>query len=188
MTFEQMQILYYGEISYLYPFMSVSNNRYLVYVGMGVQGAGDIILYDTQTDQYLSTEYSIYDLSQQYYFKMVASEDMLYFLSADETVKEQLVSTDFDLQVRGVSFEELAAGATPIIQLGDADEDGIIAVEDAVAILTAYARTSAALESNFTASQKRLSDVDFDGSISVEDAVAVLTYYAKKSAGLDASF
>lgn len=188
MTFEQMQILYYGEISYLYPFMSVSNNRYLVYVGMGVQGAGDIILYDTQTDQYLSTEYSIYDLSQQYYFKMVASEDMLYFLSADETVKEQLVSTDFDLQVRGVSFEELAAGATPIIQLGDADEDGIIAVEDAVAILTAYARTSAALESNFTASQKRLADVDFDGNISVEDAVSVLTYYAKKSAGLDASF
>lgn len=82
----------------------------------------------------------------------------------------------------------MAASATPIRKLGDVDEDGVIAVEDAVAILTDYARTSAALESNFTASQKRLSDVDFDGSISVEDAVAVLTYYAKKSAGLDASF
>lgn len=188
MTFEQMQVLYYNEISYLYPFASTSNSRYLVYIGMGVQGAGDIILYDMQTDQYLSTEYSIYDLSQQYYFCMAASEDMLYFLFADETVKEQSSLTDFDSQIRGVSFEELAASATPIIQLGDADENGVIAVEDAVAILTAYARSSAALECNLTASQKRLSDVDFDGNISVEDAVSVLTYYAKKSAGLDASF
>ena len=199
MTFEQIQTLYYNETSYLYPFMSAANDRYLypfmsaandrylVYAGMGVQGAGDIILYDTQTNQYLSTEYSIYDLSQQYYFKMVASEDMLYFLSANETGLESY-SDALELQVRGVSFEELAASATPIIQLGDVDEDGILAVEDAVAILTAYARNSAALESNLTASQKRLADVDQDSSISVEDAVSVLTYYARKSAGLEASF
>lgn len=187
MTFEQIQTLYYDETSYLYPFAGAANSRYLVYAGMGVQGAGDIILYDTQTNQYLSTKYSIYDLSQQYYFKMVASEDMLYFLSANETGLESY-SDALELQVRGVSFEALAASATPIIQLGDADEDGVLAVEDAVAILTAYARNSAALECNFTASQKRLADVDFDGNISVEDAVSVLTYYARKSAGLDASF
>ena len=118
---------------------------------------------------------------------MVASEDMLYFLSANETGLESY-SDALELQVRGVSFEELAASATPIIQLGDVDEDGILAVEDAVAILTAYARNSAALESNLTASQKRLADVDQDSSISVEDAVSVLTYYARKSAGLEASF
>lgn len=188
MTVEQMQTLYYNTENYLYPFVNAANSRYLVYVGMGVQGAGDIILYDVQTNQYLSTAYSIYDLSQQYYCQVAADEKMLYFLSADETPQGQAYSDAFDLQIRGVSFEELAASATPIRKLGDVDEDGVIAVEDAVAILTDYARTSAALESNFTASQKRLSDVDFDGSISVEDAVAVLTYYAKKSAGLDASF
>lgn len=188
MTFEQMQTLYYDTDNYLYPFVNAANSRYLVYVGMGVQGAGDIILYDVQTNQYLSTAYSIYDLSQQYYCQVAADEKMLYFLSADETAQEQAYLDTLDLQIRGVSFEELAASATPIIKLGDVDEDGVIAVEDAVAILTDYARTSAALESNFTVSQKRLSDVDFDGSISVEDAVAVLTYYAEKSAGLDASF
>ncbi|MGN0583974.1 MAG: hypothetical protein ACI4JD_00825 [Ruminococcus sp.] len=42
---------------------------------MGVQGAGDIILYDTLENQYLSTSYSIYDLSQQYYFQITADED-----------------------------------------------------------------------------------------------------------------
>ncbi|MGN0593251.1 MAG: S8 family serine peptidase [Ruminococcus sp.] len=188
MTFEQMQTMYYGTEYYLYPFVNAANSRYLVYVGMGVQGAGDIILYDVQTNQYLSTEYSIYDVSQQYYCQVAANEEMLYLIFADETKLGQPYSSVLDLQIRGVSFEELAASATPIIKLGDADEDGSITVEDATAILTAYAKNSAALESNLTSSQKRLSDVNKDGSIGIEDATSVLTYYARKCAGLDASF
>lgn len=76
----------------------------------------------------------------------------------------------------------------PIYKLGDVDGDGKVAVEDAVAALTEYARVSAALGEQFTPAQKAAADIDGDGTISVEDAVRILSYYARQSAGLDASF
>lgn len=71
--------------------------------------------------------------------------------------------------------------ATP----GDVDQNQQITVEDAVFILTYYAKRSASLSVNSkTFCGMAAGDVDYDGVISVEDAVQVLTYYAKKSAGL----
>ena len=68
---------------------------------------------------------------------------------------------------------------------GDVDEDGNVMVEDAVLILTAYARSSAGLQSQLSDRQKIAADYNQDGSIQVEDAVSVLTYYARRSAGLE---
>ena len=87
----------------------------------------------------------------------------------------------------------LASGYLPAVTesvhaRGDVDGDGKIAVEDAVATLTEYARVSAALGGQLTPAQKTAADVDGDGTISVEDAVRILSYYARQSAGLDASF
>lgn len=76
----------------------------------------------------------------------------------------------------------------PVYKLGDVDGDGKVAVEDAVAALTEYARVSAALGEQFTPAQKAAADIDGDGIISVEDAVRILSYYAKQSAGLNPSF
>ena len=80
--------------------------------------------------------------------------------------------------------------------LGDVDGDGNVSVEDAVAVLTYYARQSAGLEAKLlqanVATVEEIAflaaDVDGDGQITVEDAVAILTYYAKQSAGLDAAW
>lgn len=68
---------------------------------------------------------------------------------------------------------------------GDVDGDGNVMVEDAVLILTAYARSSAGLQSQLSDRQKIAADYNQDGSIQVEDAVSVLTYYARRSAGLE---
>ena len=96
-------------------------------------------------------------------------------------------------------------GATPTVYIGvkgDADLSGKVAVEDGVAILTYYARASAALDASFnedemlnkfayfladvdTESKLGMNDADTGRKISVEDGVNVLTYYARKSAALD---
>ncbi len=83
----------------------------------------------------------------------------------------------------------LASGYLPPAQIrGDVDGDEKVAVEDAVAALTEYARVSAALGAQLTPAQKAAADIDNDGTISVEDAVRILSYYARQSAGLDPSF
>ena len=73
-------------------------------------------------------------------------------------------------------------------QIGDVNGDGVIGVEDAVEILTSYARQSANLNTDLSAEQMLCADINGDGMLSVEDAVCVLTYYAKASAGLDPSW
>lgn len=70
-------------------------------------------------------------------------------------------------------------------QLGDPDGDGNVSVEDAVMVLTYYAKRSAGLEAEI---DLYAADVNEDGVIGVEDAVGILTYYARKAAGLSPSF
>lgn len=71
---------------------------------------------------------------------------------------------------------------------GDIDGNNSVAVEDAVEILTAYARRAAGLPISLSAYQEKAADVDGDGQITVEDAVYTLTYYARKSAGIATSW
>lgn len=83
---------------------------------------------------------------------------------------------------------------------GDANLDGVVGVEDAVCVLTYYAKKSAGLPAklneNFDSDQETLAfflaDIDTcsqnqgeDGnSLSVEDAVQILTHYAQSAAQL----
>lgn len=83
---------------------------------------------------------------------------------------------------------------------GDANLDGVVGVEDAVCVLTYYAKKSAGLPAklneNFNSDQETLAfflaDIDTcsqnqgeDGnSLSVEDAVQILTHYAQSAAQL----
>lgn len=71
---------------------------------------------------------------------------------------------------------------------GDIDGDGKVAVSDAVAVLTEYARVAAGNEAQFSEAQKSKADVNKDGVIDVADAVGILTYYAKQAAGQTPSF
>ena len=71
---------------------------------------------------------------------------------------------------------------------GDIDGDGKVAVSDAVAVLTEYARVAAGNEAQFSEAQKGKADVNKDGVIDVADAVGILTYYAKQAAGQTPSF
>ena len=79
-----------------------------------------------------------------------------------------------------------------VASLGDVDANGIVSVEDAVMVLTYYARHSANLpvylfsESDSAAEQAAFKRADTDGNgwITVEDAVWILEWYAKYSAGL----
>ena len=97
--------------------------------------------------------------------------------------------------------EPVAAPVNPTVYIGvkgDADLNGIVDVQDAVAILTYYAKTAAAQENvafnedeNLNKLAYFLADVDTEfkagmnsGSelMTTQDAVNVLTFYAKKAA------
>lgn len=75
---------------------------------------------------------------------------------------------------------------------GDVDGDGIVSVEDAIIVLTYYARRAANLpaylysEEDAAAEQDAFcrADVDENGQILVEDAIWILEQYARRSAGL----
>ncbi len=82
-------------------------------------------------------------------------------------------------------------GTHAAYEKGDVDGNCMVNVEDAVAVLTYYAKRSAGMNPIFSESPMQhakamiASDIDEDSVISVEDAVAILTYYARQSAGLN---
>ena len=97
--------------------------------------------------------------------------------------------------------EPVAAPVNPTVYIGvkgDADLNGIVDVQDAVAILTYYAKTAAAQENvafnedeNLNKLAYFLADVDTESKagmnngselMTTQDAVNVLTFYAKKAA------
>ena len=97
--------------------------------------------------------------------------------------------------------EPVAAPVNPTVYIGvkgDADLNGIVDVQDAVAILTYYAKTAAAHENvafnedeNLNKLAYFLADVDTESKagmnngselMTTQDAVNVLTFYAKKAA------
>ena len=59
----------------------------------------------------------------------------------------------------------------------------LIAVDDAVFVLTIYAKMAAGIEVNLTPNQFFYSDCNHDGKVDVTDAVLILEYYAKRAAG-----
>lgn len=182
-----VQKTYYDTDCVLYPAAITADDRYVVYSGLAAQDMGDLILYDTVENQFLSTGYTLYEPSQQYLYQSIVCGGILYFFYVVPVEGEPSYAGQINIQVKAVSMEALAASAEePMLEqkMGDVDGDGQVMVEDAVAVLTEYAQRSAGLGSALTAEQERCSDIDEDGSITVEDACGILTYYAMQSAGL----
>lgn len=104
----------------------------------------------------------------------------------ETTLPEQtiIVSEDNSSVKAYADSYERAFVALPVLY-GDVDGDANVMVEDAVLILTVYARSCAGLQNQLSDRQKIAADYDQNGSIQVEDAVAVLTVYARRSAGLE---
>ena len=103
--------------------------------------------------------------------------------------------------------EPVAAPVNPTVYIGvkgDADLNGIVDVQDAVAILTYYAKTAAAQENvafnedeNLNKLAYFLADVDTESKagmnsgselMTTQDAVNVLTFYAKKAANQESTW
>jgi hypothetical protein len=92
-----------------------------------------------------------------------------------------------------ITVQRLTTGAIQNTEqnlLGDPNDDGVVTVEDAVLVLSYYAKQAANLHPETEAEYQNISrgDVDGTGTITVEDAVAILAYYAQQSAGLPASW
>ena len=82
-----------------------------------------------------------------------------------------------------------ALPAQAAFDLGDFDGNDSIDVDDAVSVLTFYAKAAAGVSvDDLSDEQFNAADIDTDGSISVQDAVYILTYYAQTSAGLEPSW
>ena len=82
-------------------------------------------------------------------------------------------------------YKEYIIGFPTLLLL---DGDGNVAVSDAVAVLTEYARIAAGNEAQFNPAQKKSADVNEDGMLDVSDAVGILIYYAKQASGQTPSF
>lgn len=111
---------------------------------------------------------------------LLATNINLYQYAESGTVADAGIS----ITVQQITTE--TTNTSSVGMLGDPNGDATISVEDAVLVLTYYAKQSAGLqpdtESEFANIQS--GDVDRNGVISVEDAVSILTYYARQSAGL----
>lgn len=82
-----------------------------------------------------------------------------------------------------------ALPAQAAFDLGDFDRNDSIDVDDAVSVLTFYAKKAAGVAvDDLSDEQFNAADIDTDGSITVQDAVYILTYYAQTSAGLEPSW
>ena len=88
-----------------------------------------------------------------------------------------------------LSFTTALPAQADAFDLGDFDGNDSIDVDDAVSVLTFYAKTAAGVAvEDLSDEQLYAADIDTDGSISVQDAVYILTYYAQTSAGLEPSW
>ena len=77
-----------------------------------------------------------------------------------------------------------ALPAQAAFDLGDFDGNDSIDVDDAVSVLTFYAKKAAGVAvDDLSDEQFNAADIDTDGSITVQDAVYILTYYAQAAAG-----
>lgn len=88
-----------------------------------------------------------------------------------------------------LSFTTALPAQADAFDLGDFDGNDSIDVDDAVSVLTFYAKTAAGVAvEDLSGDQLYAADIDADSSISVQDAVYILTYYAQTSAGLEPSW
>lgn len=88
-----------------------------------------------------------------------------------------------------LSFTTALPAQAAAFDLGDFDGNDSIDVDDAVSVLTFYAKKAAGVAvEDLSDEQLYAADIDADSSISVQDAVYILTYYAQTSAGLEPSW
>ena len=88
-----------------------------------------------------------------------------------------------------LSFTTALPAQADAFDLGDFDGNDSIDVDDAVSVLTFYAKKAAGVAvDDLSDEQLYAADIDTDGSITVQDAVYILTYYAQTSAGLEPSW
>ena len=88
-----------------------------------------------------------------------------------------------------LSFTAALPAQADAFDFGDFDGNDSIDVDDAVSVLTFYAKTAAGVAvEDLSDQQFNAADIDTDGSITVQDAVYILTYYAQTSAGLEPSW
>lgn len=88
-----------------------------------------------------------------------------------------------------LSFTAALPAQADAFDFGDFDGNDSVDVDDAVSVLTFYAKTAAGVAvDDLSGEQFNAADIDANGSISVQDAVYILTYYAQTSAGLEPSW
>lgn len=88
-----------------------------------------------------------------------------------------------------LSFTTAFPAQADAFDLGDFDGNDSVDVDDAVSVLTFYAKKAAGVAvDDLSGEQFNAADIDTDGSITVQDAVYILTYYAQTSAGLEPSW
>ena len=88
-----------------------------------------------------------------------------------------------------LSFTTALPAQADAFDLGDFDGNDSVDVDDAVSVLTFYAKKAAGVAvDDLSGEQFNAADIDANGSISVQDAVYILTYYAQTSAGLEPSW
>ena len=88
-----------------------------------------------------------------------------------------------------LSFTTAFPAQADAFDFGDFDGNDSIDVDDAVSVLTFYAKKAAGVAvEDLSDEQLYAADIDADGSITVQDAVYILTYYAQTSAGLEPSW
>ena len=164
-----------GETTYVMP---LEAGEYEITIGVPYTKNSEKIMEHTETITIENPDFNLDLQSTTYHYTLWKTEKALEspaLLEENKTEQNQVNTVYQAYQFQQVSGLK-----------GDVDEDGMVSVNDAVMLLTYYAKSSAGLQPNKDATYQSIfnGDIDGDNLISVNDAVAVLTYYAKSSAGL----
>lgn len=120
----------------------------------------------------------------EYYSKDTALLNPYFSEDAEENARIfQLADMDSDGDITMADVTEIIDNFTVV--RGDVDGNGKVDVEDAISVLTYYARKSAGLSSGVSSENDFLkrANMNKDKKIAIEDAVLILNYYAMQSSG-----
>lgn len=121
---------------------------------------------------------------QQYYTDKEAGLNPVFSEDAEENARIfQLADMDSDGDITMADVTGIIDNFTVV--RGDVDGNGKVDVEDAISVLTYYARKSAGLSSGVSSENDFLkrANMNKDKKIAIEDAVLILNYYAMQSSG-----
>ncbi|MCD7958800.1 MAG: dockerin type I repeat-containing protein [Ruminococcus sp.] len=109
------------------------------------------------------------------------------YLSTERSSLDSIIQT-VEAYTPAETTTETPTEPEETLETGDIDNNGVVNVQDAYAVMVEYSNIAAGLEPAFTDVQNTAADINLDGDITVQDAYLIQVYTANIAAGNDVTW